>query len=170
MKNRQEIWRVVAAVVAICGCALLVSTVLAKEKENEAADKDVEQSIPVDKAPQAVQSALDKELHGAKATSLEQEDEDGFVAYETEYSANNVKHSVKLSEDGTVLETEEEVAVSAIPAAVTAQIQERFPKATIKEAQRVVSTFFEVTLDANGKEREAKIYANGRPVEEEEDD
>jgi uncharacterized protein YxeA len=169
MNNWKMCGSVIVVLVAICGCALLASTVLAKEKA-DSDKKDAEKSTPVEKAPQAVQSALDKELRGAKATSLEQEDEDGFVAYEAEYSANNVKHSVKLSEDGTVLETEEEVAVSAIPAAVTAQIQKRFPKATVKEAQRVVSTFFEVTLDANGKEREAKIYANGRPVEEEEDD
>jgi hypothetical protein len=165
MNKWKTFGRIMVLLVAICGCALLASTVLAKEKA-DSDKKDAEKSTPVEKAPQAVQAALDKELHGAKATSLKREVHDGFAAYEAEYAANGVECSVKLSEDGTTLETEQGVAVSAIPASVTAQIEKQFPKATIKEAQRVVLTFFEVTLDTGGKEREVKMFANGQPVED----
>jgi hypothetical protein len=166
MSNCKTCGRIVVVFVAICGCALLASTVLAKEKA--ASDKkDAEKSTPVEKAPQAVQAAVDKVLHGAKPTSLKKEVEDGFAAYEAEYTANGVECSVRLSEDGATLETEEGVAVSAMPASVTAQIEKRFPKATVKEAARVVSTFFEITLDVDGKEREVKMFANGQQVEDE---
>jgi len=165
MNKWKTFGRIMVVLVAICSCALLASTVLAKEKA-DSDKKDAEKSTSVEKAPQAVQAALDKELHGAKATSLKREVADGFATYEAEYAANGVECSMKLSEDGTALETEQGVAVSAIPASVTAQIEKRFPKATIKEAQRVVLTFFEVTLDTGGKESEVKMFANGQPVED----
>jgi len=126
-----------------------------------------EETVPMDKAPQAVRAAIEKEVPDAKAMELKREVEDGFAAYEAEFVRSDVKQSLKITEDGTIVEKEQQVAVSTLPPAVAAQVKKHFPKATIREAQQVVLTYYEVTLDVGGKERELKIYANGQPVEDE---
>ena len=130
-------------------------------------EKDKEETVPMDKAPQAVRAAIEKEAPDAKSMELKREVDDGFAAYEAEFLRNDTKQSLTIAEDGAILEREQQVAVSALPPAAAAAVQKHFPKATIKEAQQVVATYYEVTLDVAGKEREVKVCANGQPVEDE---
>jgi len=130
-------------------------------------EKDKEETVPMEKAPQAVRAAIEKEAPDAKSMELKREVDDGFAAYEAEFLRNDVKQSLTIAEDGAILEKEQQVAVPALPPAVAAQVQKHFPKATIKKAEQVVSTYYEVTLDVAGKEREIKVCANGQPVEDE---
>jgi len=63
-----------AAVFALAGSAA------AKQKT------DKEETVPTEKAPQAVRATIEKEVPDAKATELKREVEDGFAAYEAEFN------------------------------------------------------------------------------------
>lgn len=129
--------------------------------EEEEGDKEDGESLSWAQLPQAVQKVLEGRLGGAQPDELESESEDGVVVYEAEYEENGIKRAVKLSENGDVLELEEEVASSNLPAAVLAKLKKKYPGAGIQESEVVVQTFYEVTLEVDGKEHEIKLLANG---------
>jgi hypothetical protein len=72
-----------------------------------------------------------------------------------------------MTAEGGVVEAEQVVETSALPAAVIERLKKDAPKAQIKEAEQVTLSFYEVSLDLAGKEREIKIYSNGQLVEDE---
>lgn len=131
------------------------------DDDDEGEDED-EESVTWDQLPPAVQKTLNSMLQEAQPSALVRGDEDGFLVYEAEYEQDGRKRELKVTEQGEVLEIEEEISPADLPAAILAQIQKRFPGAEIKEAETVIRTFYEVELVwEDGKEREVKLFANG---------
>lgn len=128
--------------------------------------EDEEDMISWDQLPQAVQQALREKFGGAQPAELKSDSEDGFVLYEAEYDTGGTKQGIKLTEDGAILEIEEEVSPSSLPAGVLAQIKKKYPGASIKESEMVVLTFYEVEVEIKGKEKEVKLFANGLMVDD----
>ncbi|HEQ60208.1 MAG TPA: hypothetical protein ENN74_01210 [Firmicutes bacterium] len=131
------------------------------EDEGDDDDED-EASLAWDQLPPAVQKTLNSMLQGAQPSELVRGDEDGCLVYEAEYEQDGRKRELKVTEQGEVLEIEEEISPADLPAAISAQIQKRFPGAEIKEAESVIRTFYEVELVwEDGEEREVQLFANG---------
>lgn len=139
------------------------------DDEDEDGEDEDEESVTREQLPRAVQDALSKALPDAQIGELTREAEDGFVVYEAGYEANGAEHEAKLTEGGQIIETEERIAPSALPPAVMVRIQASFPDAEIEEAELVTATFYEIELEAGGKEHEIKIFANGQVIEDDED-
>jgi uncharacterized membrane protein YkoI len=137
------------------------------EDDQDGEDDDDEEAVSWDDLPKAVQTSLTDLLGGVKSQSLTREAEDGFVLYEAAYEADGAKLEVKLTDDGTVIEREQEVAPSALPASVAEQIRKKFPRAEIKAAELVQLTFYEVELKGARRNHEVKVFANGQLLEEE---
>ena len=131
--------------------------------------EDEEESVAWNQLPPAVQDALRAALPNVKKAEYARETEDGFVVYEAEYKADGTEHAVKVTEDGQIIETEEQLAPSALPSAIVARLRKQFPDAEIKKAERVVVTFYEIELEAGGKEREIRMFANGQVLDDEDD-
>lgn len=141
-----------------------MTTVVADEE-----DDANEQKIAIGDAPQAVQSAIKTASEGGQLGVVTKESDEGFTTYEAEFQVGSVNHSIKLSDAGAILERESDVGAAALPASVVAQIQKQFPKATIKNAEEVVLTYYEVEIETGKKGHEVKVFANGQPVDDEEE-
>ncbi len=67
-----------------------------------------EEHIPLADVPASVMEAAVAAVEGIKITEAEVEVEDGNKVYELEGKANGVEYEIEVSEDGTVLEVEED--------------------------------------------------------------
>lgn len=120
--------------------------------------------------PAAVKEAFAKKYPGLKA---EWEKEDGN--YEAEYEGKRmsvnmeigkgkkveVEGSVLISPDGTILETEEEIEVSALPKGISEYIAKTLPGKKIKEASKITDKASVVTYEAEIGKEEYFFDANG---------
>ncbi|MBA2612671.1 MAG: PepSY-like domain-containing protein [Bacteroidetes bacterium] len=98
------------------------------------------QKVKAAEVPKAVIDSFNKNFSGTKVETWEKE-KDG--AYEAEFDLNKVETSATFSADGKLLETETEIAVSALPKAVTDYLAKNYAGKKIKEAAKIV--------DGNGK-------------------
>lgn len=101
------------------------------------------------KLPAAVLSAFKKAYPDATVKNVNHEKEDGQEQYEIESTNHGRGLDVNYKPDGTLLVVEEEVTEADVPAAVTAAILKRYPKATATLRERMTEkgvTSFEITL------------------------
>ncbi|MEZ0612434.1 PepSY-like domain-containing protein [Fibrella sp. WM1] len=99
-----------------------------------------------DETPAAVKATIARLYPTAKNVKFEKEDGD----YEAGFKHNGKSMSVVLDAKGTVKETETEIPVNALPAAVRDYVAKQMPGKKIKEAAEIV--------DANGtKKYEAEV-------------
>ena len=99
--------------------------------------------------PSAVKAALHKQYPAVSAKWVK---EDGN--YEANFTSQNKEMSVLLSPAGSLLETETEIATSALPASVKMYVQKNMKDAKIKEASIIVDASGKKTYEAevNGKD------------------
>lgn len=135
--------------------------------DDESAEDDNESTIAWEQLPEGVKAGLTAALGGSSPAKVIKEEEDDDVYYEAEFEANGVEHTVKVTEDGDVVESEKELSNDELPEAIAAKLQKLDAK--IVEAELVTVTFYEVEIEKDGKKREVKLYANGQRVEEDED-
>jgi uncharacterized membrane protein YkoI len=137
------------------------------------ADDKKPEKITLDKAPKAVQDAVNGRFPGGEVTSLTKETEDGKVVFDVELKHKGRKYEMDVQEDGTVIEIEKEVALKDAPAALAKTVDAKFPKATIKDIMEVnkvkgkVETpdHYEVTVEtADKKTEEILISLDGKSV------
>ena len=135
-----------------------------------------EKPIPQSSVPKNVMDSVNKRFPGAQVRSVERETEHGNVVYDFELAQNGRKYETDVKEDGTILETEIQVATRDVPDAVTRAIEARYPKATIKEVMVVNKVVgkdekldhYEVTLTtAEGKTKEVTVPLSGGMAKEE---
>ncbi len=165
MKRRYMI--LVGVVVLAFGIPFFGMSVLAKEGKGEAANKkeDSEPAVAWDKLPSTVQQTIEAQLHTAKPEKITEEKEDGFTAYEAAQTVDGKLKEVKVAENGQLLEIEEAIPASELPAAVIEKAKKTAPKAEIKEARRVTWCLYEVDFGKENKPKEMLVFGNGQPVE-----
>lgn len=108
--------------------------------------------------PAAVKSAFAKSYAGA--TKVKWELEDG--QYEVVFMQNKLEMSVVYKADGSVVETETQIAVSELPAAAQKYAS---AKGRIKEASKIVSAD-RVQYEAEVGNKDLIFDANGKFVKE----
>jgi hypothetical protein len=116
------------------------------------------------KLPPAVAAAFKKAYPNATIKNISHETEDGGEQYEIE--STNAGHGldVNYKPDGTLLVVEEEIAAADVPAAVTAAIAARYPKAVISTRERATEktrTYFEIGLKG-APVKEVQLTADGK--------
>jgi uncharacterized membrane protein YkoI len=158
-----------SAVSAVAGLALLAVVAWADDKEKD-------KKIALDKAPKAVQEAIKARFPKGEVTSIEKETEDGKTVYDVELKQDGKKYEMDILADGTVIEIEKEIEAKKLPEAVTKAIEDKYPKATIKEVMEVYKvkdkeeklTEYEVTLETGDKKTvEVKVSLDGKSVKAE---
>lgn len=143
---------------------------LETEPADDGDDEETEESIALDKLPAAVQTALSQRIPGVQVDEVEKEVEGGHVYYEVEYEANDTEQTLKLTEQGDIVETETEVDAAALPAGVTEYLQARYAGARIDEAELVTVQYYEIELESGNRDVEVQLLANGQAIELENDD
>lgn len=126
---------------------------------------DSERDIALKDVPPAVRTAIERESKGAGDLAVSMEKDDGFTLFEAEYTLDGAKQSIDVTDTGVITAREQVLDSQAIPKEVVAKLLERHPRAEIKEAESVVSMYYEITCQVGAKEKTFRLYANGQEVE-----
>ncbi len=136
-----------------------------------AAARADEEKIAIDKLPRAVLDAVKAKFPGAELTGAEKEEEKGKVEYEVALKYKGHKYEVILTPEGKIVAVEKEIAVKDLPRAVTAAVETKYPKATIKIAEEVTKgekVNYEVHLvTADNRHVEVLLDPSGKVLHEE---
>lgn len=119
------------------------------------------QKVKEAEVPKAVTESFSKNFPGSKAKEWEKEKD----TYEAEFNLNKVETSASFKADGTLFETETEIAASALPKAVTDYVTKNYAGHKLSEASKIVDDKGTVTYEAEvkkGKEEMDLLFdANG---------
>jgi hypothetical protein len=118
--------------------------------------------------PPAVQKTVDELSHGAKVRGYASELAAGQLEYEVELIVNGRLRDVTIAPDGSVLETEEEVALEALPAAVRAALHQQAGAGQIVKVESLTKQGRLVAYEAQvrtGTDRsEIQVGPDGKPL------
>lgn len=142
-------------IAALALAFLLVSSAAGAEKTIQR--KDV---------PAPVLSAFAKAWPAAKAVRFAKEPEKGRALFEIESREGSVARDVLFAPDGTVVEVEETVPVSALPAPVLAAVEKMGPGVAIRKAEKVTAgNVITWDLELKGaKVSEVSLDGSGAPA------
>jgi len=150
--------------------AVVIGSSLALLGAAKAAEKELSKS----QVPKAVIEAFEKAHPGAKDVEFEEETFEGKTAYEVEYKENGKEYEFLYSPDGSLLEKEEDIDLKALPEPIVQAVTKAYPKAKIKEAEKIMKpdgtvTGYEVEIKEAGKEIELELDVNGKILKTEQD-
>jgi hypothetical protein len=123
--------------------------------------------------PPAVTRATQKAHPSSKITACKQENEKGKVQYEVKLETKEAKKlELDVSPEGSILLTEEAVAVDSVPRAVMTAFTAKYPQMKAASADKQTksdgSVSYEIAWkDAKGKRHEATFSEKGPFLEEE---
>jgi uncharacterized membrane protein YkoI len=118
--------------------------------------------------PPAVEKTVQAQSTGATIKGFSKEVEDGQVEYEVEIIVNEHGKDVSIAKDGTVLEIEEEVEQSSLPAAVKSALRGRAKGARITKVESVTRkgkiVSYEATVMNGTRKSEVAVGPNGEKL------
>ncbi len=114
---------------------------------------------PVD-TPAAVKAAFAKLYPTVKNVKYSKENSD----FEAEFTYNGHEMSAVFDAKGTLKETETEIAVSALPAAVRDYVAKQMPGKKIKEAAEIVDASGVKTYEAEVGGKDLMFDMAGKPL------
>ena len=117
--------------------------------------------------PKAVSDAFMKKFPTATKVSWGIE---GPKEWEAEFTLDGDKVSANFSQDGTWLETEQEIKASSLPAAVLSNVKMKYATWKIAEADKTETakhgTIYEVDLKKGMKRKSLAFKADGTSIKE----
>lgn len=120
--------------------------------------------------PADVQNAALKHVRKETIKKVELIAEKDAVMYEIESKENGIGKDITITQDGHVMEIEQEVAFSGLPIAAQRKIREAYPNIEIEEVEEVKLFYYEVEGVVNGKTVEFNVLATGKIEFESDDD
>ena len=117
--------------------------------------------------PQAVLDAFVKAYPNAKAKEYSTETENGKTVYEIESVEGKTQRDITFTADGTLVVTEETIAMADLPEAVRAALKNNYSKATITRCEKIIegaSTTYEVAMKTGKKSSEVVFNPDGTVV------
>lgn len=136
-----------------------------------AAARADEVKVPLGELPKAVADAVKKRFPKAELVEAAKETEGDKVEFEVSIKDGETKIDVMLTPDGKITLIEKQIAAKDLPKAVTAALDAKYPKATLKTVEEVAKVtdgkealdFYEVLLvTADKKTFEVKLAADGK--------
>lgn len=115
------------------------------------------QKLKETEVPAAVKAAMTKKYPAIKDVEWEKEG----ANYEAGFDLNKVETSVVITPAGVILETESEIAVSALPKAATDYLSKNLPGKKIKEAAKLTDANGTVTFEAEVNDADYIFDSNG---------
>lgn len=120
--------------------------------------------LSASKVPAEVKAAFAEKFPSATATW----GKENASEYEAEFNYNGKSASANFLKDGSWVETEMEIAMTELPAAVTAAVQNKYPGATISKVYKIDNAkseqMYEAEIKDGSKKKELVLKANGSVV------
>lgn len=148
---RKKLW--IAGVTTVV--ALVVSITVLSEVE----------TMKKSDLPEAVLRAFEKSFPGVQAIGYDKETVDGKVQYEVTAKLETFEKDYIYLEDGTLLQTEEDIAVNSLPQIVVTAVQKKHAGCELEESAKITrgeTIEFEVVVECEEKEFELRVAADGR--------
>ena len=158
MKNRTITW------------VLSVSGVLALTVIGASADDKAQKGLTLADLPEAARAALEELSGGAPIKDVEREREHGALVYEAEWTVDGADHEACVTEDGALVEIEEEVSFDTVPAAVRAAVIQHFGADAKVEVEKKTIIAYEVEAMVGGHEKSVLILPTGKVHGDTDDD
>jgi len=121
--------------------------------------------------PAAVERTVAAQSQGATIRGFSQEKEKGQTLYEVEMTVAGHGKDVTIDTSGTVVEVEEQVALSALPAPVRTALLARAGAGRITTVESLTKrgtlVAYEAHVVTNGKRSEIQVGPDGKPLTEE---
>ena len=112
--------------------------------------------------PESVLKAFSKAYPQATIKTYSRETREGKTCYELESKDGNTKRDIIYAANGDVMEIEEAMKPSELPAAVIATLTKNYPNAKITAAEKLIKgsiVQYEATIN------EATVKAVGKPID-----
>ena len=119
------------------------------------------QKVKEGDVPPAIKASFERAHPTAKADKWEKEGNN----YEVEFTENKIESSADFGPNGQVLETETEIAVSALPKGVTDYCAKNMAGKKIKEASKITFADGKVNYEAEVDEADYIFDSNGTFLE-----
>jgi uncharacterized membrane protein YkoI len=135
-----------------------------------AADQD-EKPLKLTDLPAAAQKAIQQHATADQITELTQEDEDGKVVYDVEFTKAGQHNELTVTAAGKIVSMEEQVAEKDVPDAVRKTIAQQSAGGKVEVIEKVIEdgkTHYEITVSKAGQKVETEIAADGKIVETQE--
>jgi uncharacterized membrane protein YkoI len=133
-----------------------------------------EEEVRLTDVPAAVRATIERELGAVRPEKIERKSEEGTVHYEVDAETTDDREiDLEVAEDGRLLEKQEEVRLTDVPAAVRATIERELGGVRPEEVQRVTeegTIHYEVEAEVSGKDIELEIGADGTLLDKKVDD
>ena len=117
-------------------------------------------------APAAVTDAFKKAYPNAQIKNASSENEGGKIEWELVSTDGAVQRTVTYSPDGKRIETEEVIAATQLPKAVSDALAAKYPKTPLVSAEKVASAAgvitYEVVINQGGKKKAVTIDPTGK--------
>ena len=146
--------------------AALFVTALASQAT--AQEQEKEKKLKHSDLPAAVQRTADQQSAGATVKGYSTEKDNGQDVYEVEMTVHGHGRDVTIGADGTVLETEEEVALDSLPAAVRTGLKQLAGSGTIRKVESLTKRGKLVAYEAHVRS-EIQVGPDGKPLAHPED-
>jgi len=149
------------AVAAALTVALFVPPALAQDKKLQKSD-----------LPAAVQKTADEQSKGATVRGYSSEVEDGKLTYEVQLTINGRGRDVSIDANGVVLEVEDVVELSSLPAAVQDGLKKKAGAGKILKVESLTKkgklVAYEAQVLTGTKRSEVQVGPDGKPLAHEE--
>jgi hypothetical protein len=127
-----------------------------------------ESHVPCNTLPAAVLQHAKLEAGDATVRGCVKDGENGKLTYEVETLKHGRSKDITLDASGTILEVEQEVAISSLPPAVSDAIAQAAHSRKIRKVESVTRqgaiASYETTITSNGQRREVAFSPQGAPV------
>jgi hypothetical protein len=168
--DREVIMRLVgkAALMVIVAVATLTLTPVAGDHDG----------LKEEEIPAVVLKAFETAYPDAEITGFDKEVEEERILYEIETCQEDVKKDYVYSEDGTLIQIEEEIPLESLPETVVKAVENAHQDCELDEAEMITRgsiVEYEVVVEVGEKEFEILVSSDGKiiasaPAEEEDDD
>jgi uncharacterized membrane protein YkoI len=148
----------------------VIAGLLVAVPEARAQDK-----VDVGKIPKQVMETLNARFPKAEIHQATREKEGDNIVYDLEFRQDGRKFEADITESGTILNWEKEVAARDLPETVRKAVEKRYPKAALKEVMDITEVKdgketregYEIVLEtADKKEVELTVAPDGRILED----
>ncbi|HEY7059449.1 MAG TPA: hypothetical protein VH458_23100 [Vicinamibacterales bacterium] len=125
-----------------------------------------EQRVQMRDLPPAVRTAVEAETRGSTLKGLSKEVEHGQTFYEAETTISGHSRDLLFDSNGTLVEVEEEIQLSAAPEPVRAALAGAGRLVKLESVTKGPNVTYEAHVVRNGKSTEILLDAAGKRVKE----
>jgi uncharacterized membrane protein YkoI len=141
----------------VAGSLIMFGAVQAQEKK-----------VKMQDLPEAVQKTVKEQSKNATLKGLSSEVENGKTEYEAEFTVNGHSRDITIDPQGNVMEVEEEVALSSLPAAVQKGLKDAAGKGQILKIESISKDGklekYEALVKTAGKKSEIQMDTDGKLI------